>query len=84
MNVRVQCFGAMRDFLPPGAVENRATLQVEPGSTVATVLETLGAPARLAHWILIDGARVELDLPVVEGVEVTLMPPFTGGAQARS
>ena len=84
MNVRVQCFGAMRDYLPPDAVENRATLQLEPGSTVGTVLETLGAPTRLAHWILIDGARVGLDSPVVEGAEVTLMPPFSGGAQARS
>ena len=84
MNIRVQCFGAMRDYLPPEAVDNHVTLQLDAGSTVAGVLETLGAPARLAHWILIDGSRVGLDSPLFEGAEVTLMPPFTGGAQARS
>ena len=80
----MQCFGAMRDYLPADAVDNRVSLQVGTGSTIATILEALGAPTRLAHWILLDGSRVELDSPLFEGAEVTLMPPFTGGAQARS
>ena len=80
----MQCFGAMRDYLPAGAADNRASLELETGATVSSVLEALGAPARLVHWILIDGSRVELDSPLFDGAEVTLMPPFTGGAQARS
>ena len=78
MKVTVVCFGAMREFLPPEAQDNRAQLEVS-GDTVGAVVDALGAPSSLVFAALVDGVRSDLGARVREGDEVTLMPPFTGG-----
>jgi molybdopterin converting factor small subunit len=79
MRVSVVCFGAMREHLPHGATGNQAVLEVEDAATVGDVVDGLGAPRRLAFSVLVDGVQASLDSRVVEGAEITLMPPFTGG-----
>jgi molybdopterin converting factor small subunit len=81
VTVTVVCFGAMRDYLPADARGNRADLELDGGATVGTLMDALGAPRRLAYAVLVDGLRAGLDTEVHPGVEVTLMPPFTGGAR---
>ena len=80
MKVYVVCFGAMRDFLPAGTVGNRAAVQVAEGARVGDVIAVLGAPAALVHAVLVDGSHEGADRVLEDGAEVTLMPPFTGGA----
>jgi molybdopterin converting factor small subunit len=78
MKVVLECYGAMRDFLPdPSARE--ASLEVG-GSTVGDVVDALGAPRRLVFAVLVDGGRASLDTKLHDGSRVTLMPPFAGGA----
>jgi molybdopterin converting factor small subunit len=79
MRVTVVCFGAMRDYLPPGSMDNRADIEIAVGATVADVAAALGAPTRLLHAILVNGERADLAKGLSEGEEVTLMPPFAGG-----
>lgn len=74
------CFGALRDHVPAGADDNRFELDMPEGSTAADVLERIGAPRRLAAVILQDGETIDLDLPLADGCELTLMPPFSGGS----
>ena len=54
-------------------------MELAPGGTVRTLVGALGAPERLIHSVLVDGARVGLDHELNDGAEVTLMPPFAGG-----
>ena len=75
----VVCFGAMRDHLPAGAAANRADVEVPEGARVGDVVDALGAPRRLVFALLVDGVQADLETPVADGAEVTLMPPFTGG-----
>lgn len=79
MKVTAVCFGAMREFLPPGSSTNRAEVVLPEGATVGDLIDELGAPRRLVYALLVDGDHADLDRALVEGAEVTLMPPFTGG-----
>ena len=84
MKVEVVCFGAMRDFLPDGASGNRAALDIQEGGSVGDAVDALGAPRPLVFALLVNGARANLDTRLGDGDEITLMPPFSGGATARS
>ena len=79
MKVTVVCFGAMKDYLPDGG-SNSTALDLPVGATVREVLAALDAPPGLVHLCLVDGERAGLDRGLGEGSEVTLMPPFSGGA----
>jgi molybdopterin converting factor small subunit len=84
MKVTVICFGGMREYLPPEAQGNRAMIELPDGASVARLAEELGAPRRLLFSLLVDGARVGEEAVLTDGAEVTLMPPFTGGADCGS
>ena len=78
MKVTVECYGIMREYLPPGTDGRSAPVELS-GTTVADLVDALGAPRRLVHAILVDGARARLDAKLEDGARVTLMPPFAGG-----
>ncbi len=79
MRVSVICFGAMRSYLPRGDQAAQSQIEVADGASVGDLVDALGAPRRLVFSALVDGERAELDRPLAEGAQVTLMPPFTGG-----
>lgn len=74
----VVCFGAMRDYLPENARNERA-MTLSEGATVGDLVDQLGAPRRLAAAILLGDSRGKLTDPLEDGTRVTLMPPFSGG-----
>jgi molybdopterin converting factor small subunit len=82
MKVTVTCFGAMREYLPDPR-SGSTSLDVPEAGTVADVMFELGAPLQLLHTCLVNGRRVEPDQTLEEGSEVTLMPPFSGGAARK-
>ena len=84
MRVTVTCFGALRDYLPPGSTGNRASVEVPDDATVGDLLGRLGAPPQLVFAMLVDEQKADAHCPLKEGATVTLMPPFTGGARATS
>lgn len=77
--MKVVCFGAMREYLPDPN-ENNAFVELSAAATIEDLLASLDAPVRLVHVCLVDGRRAELTEELQEGSEVTLMPPFSGGA----
>jgi molybdopterin converting factor small subunit len=81
--VSVICFGAMREYLPSTAESNRAQVDVPSGASVGDVVDTLGAPRALVFSVLVDGVHADLDHVLHDGAEITLMPPFAGGAGRR-
>lgn len=78
MKVTVECYGAMRDYLPDPS--GRETVVETAGGTVADVVEALGAPRRLIHLVLVDESQATLETEVSDGSRVTLMPAFAGGS----
>lgn len=79
MNIEVVCFGGMREYLPPGGDSHSATVALEDESTIADLVDVLGAPRRLVKSALVEGRRAGLETVLQDGMQVTLMPPFTGG-----
>jgi molybdopterin converting factor small subunit len=73
------CFGAMREYLPPDADGNRATVDLPDDATVGDLVDAMGAPRRLVHALLVDDVRGDLGQRLHEGAAVTLMPSFSGG-----
>lgn len=80
MVVSVICFGAMREYLPKTAESNRVQMNVQGGASVGDVVDALGAPRALVFSLLVDGVQADLEHLLHDGAEVTLMPPFAGGA----
>src|SRR5680860_709703 len=81
MKVSAVCFGEMREFLPPDAEGNRATLELDDAARVLDLVHLLGAPERLIYVLLVNGERGRLEDPLADGDEVTLMPPYSGGSE---
>ena len=79
MRVTLMCFGTLRDFLPDPKA-NSAVVEVVDGAQVSDVAASLGIPSRLLHAVLVDGEKALPSTSVQQGAEVTLMPPFSGGA----
>lgn len=79
MEVTLQCFGMLKDHLPPAADRGRLAIALDDGSRVRDAIAAAGLPSESIFAILIDGAPGNLEQPLGEGAEVTLMPQFTGG-----
>ena len=80
MRVTVTCYGALREYLPPGSVGNSAPVELPENAAVGDLLGALDVPPHVVFVMMVDDHRVESDHPLAEGTTVTLMPPFTGGA----
>src|SRR5919106_1407166 len=64
MKVSAMCFGQMREFLPPDAEGNRATLELDDTARVLDLVHLLGAPERLIYALLVNGERGRLEDPL--------------------
>lgn len=80
MNVEVQLFATLAQFLPPQSDSGRAVLDVPDGSTVGDVAGALGIPAAMPRIALVNGEDADDDLRLAPGDVVTLFPPLAGGA----
>ena len=80
MNVTVVLFGLLRDYLPPAAEGNRAVVALPASADIETLVLALQIPYRRVYAILVNGEQAEGRTKLEEGDEVTLMPPFSGGA----
>lgn len=86
MHVRVLLFGVLKDLFSEGT----KSVEVPAGATVATLLEhfrTL-APQQQALWaslaVAVNQQYAGLTQPLVDGDEVALLPPVSGGGSRAS
>ena len=80
MNVTVVLFGLLRDYLPEGADGNRAVVTLPADGDIEDLVLALQIPYRRVYAILVNGGQAEGSRKLSEGDEITLMPPFSGGA----
>jgi molybdopterin synthase catalytic subunit len=86
MHVRVLLFGVLKDLFPEGI----KSVEVPAGATVATLLDhfrTL-APQQQTLWaslaVAVNQQYAGLTQPLMDGDEVALLPPVSGGSSHAS
>jgi molybdopterin converting factor small subunit len=79
MKVKVKLLATLRNKLSPEARGSTA-LEMEPGATVATVLERLGLAGGQVHAVLVnDTAEPDRHRPLADGDALVILPPVAGG-----
>ena len=81
MKVEVRLFATLTRFLPPGARDGAAILELPDGSTLADLVRTLKVPGTTDHIALVNGVDAGGDRALHPGDVVTLFPPLAGGAR---
>jgi molybdopterin converting factor small subunit len=82
MVIRVKLMAALRGKLPPGAKGGTATLEVDPGTTVAAALDRLGVPSAHVHLVMVNGEmETDRQRPLADGDELVVFPPVAGGSR---
>lgn len=83
MKVTVKLFALLGKYLPPGAADNQAAVEVADGATPAAVMESLNLPREYCHLVLVNGLYVEPgerdSLALKENDVLAVWPPVAGG-----
>jgi len=81
MRIRVKLMASLRSKLPAGSKGGAAEMDVEPGTSVAAVLDRLGVASGHVHLVMVNGSMVsDRAHLLVERDEVVVFPPVAGGA----
>lgn len=79
MVVTVRLHATLRRQTPDGMLD-RLSLELEPGATIASVLEAVEIPLDADSVLLVlDGRMTGPGQPLADGDEVHLMPAMSGG-----
>jgi sulfur carrier protein ThiS len=79
VHIRLLLFGQYAQYLPPGAGGGAVELEAASGSTVMSLLDSVGLPASDRHYITVNGGRVKDDVALEDGDEVRVIVPLGGG-----
>ena len=80
MKIEVALFASLSKYLPPGAQNRRATIEVTDGSTVREVLTHLGLPAEFPNILLVNGRQAQESTVLKDGETLSVFPPLAGGS----
>ncbi len=83
MKVTVKLFALLGKYLPPGAADNQAAVEVADGATPAVVMDGLNLPREFCHLVLVNGYYVEPgkrdSLALKDNDVLAIWPPVAGG-----
>ncbi|MBT8419399.1 MAG: MoaD/ThiS family protein [Gammaproteobacteria bacterium] len=83
MRIKLKLFASLGQYLPPGAKQNIAELDISEGMTIAAVLGKVGVPRELVKLVFIDGIHQfpqDIDNRALEsGETLAVWPPVAGG-----
>jgi molybdopterin converting factor small subunit len=84
MKVTIKLFALLGQYLPAGAADNAAEIEVADGATPSDVIRRLNLPQEYCHLVLINGLYLtpgERDTrPLAPGDALAIWPPIAGGA----
>jgi len=76
-------YASLGQYLPSGAVDNKARIELAQDETLSELIERFNLPSRLVHLVLIDGVYIAPeDRPqrvLKDGETVAIWPPVAGG-----
>jgi sulfur carrier protein ThiS len=84
MKITIKLYASLTEYLPAqDRSDNRVTLDVAEGSTIAAVVEPFKLPHKLVHLVLVNGVFVpperRLTHVLQEGDVLAIWPPIAGG-----
>ncbi|MCW5700597.1 MAG: MoaD/ThiS family protein [Rhodospirillales bacterium] len=83
MKITVKLFALLGRYLPPGAKESTAEIDIDDGATSADVIRRLNLPVHYCHLVLVNGNFVppsERESCVLKDDDVlAIWPPVAGG-----
>lgn len=80
MKIEVALFATLSKYLPPGAQNRRAVIEVQDGATVREVLNQLGIPPDLPNILLVNGRQSPENTILRDGETLSVFPPLAGGS----
>ncbi len=78
-HVEARVYATLRQFLPPGVTGDQVSLDVAPGSTVASLVAQLGIPAAEVKVVFVNHRAVPADRLLEEADRVGIFPLVAGG-----
>ncbi len=79
MKIEVALYATLSKYLPPGAQNRRAVIEVKDGATVRDILNQLGVPADLPNILLVNGRQAPENAALKDGETLSVFPPLAGG-----
>jgi sulfur-carrier protein len=83
MKLTIKLFALLGQYLPAGADDNTAEIDVADGATASDVIRRLNLPREYCHLVLINGLYLppgERDTrPLHPGDALAIWPPVAGG-----
>jgi len=79
MPVQVFLAATLRRFIPNYDPEKGISVSIEPGGSVAQIIEFLGIPKEEIKIVMVNGAHSSLDRQLNGDERVAFFPPVGGG-----
>ncbi len=79
MKIEVQLYATLSQYLPKGAQNRKAVMEVGDGWTVGKVIDQLGIPKEHPNMVLVNGIHTKDDAPLKDGDVLAVFPPLAGG-----
>jgi len=82
MKIELRLFATLQQYLPPGTMGRKATIDVEDGLTVRALIQRLAIPPELAQMVLVNGQDVgrKQERVLQDGDTLSIFPPVAGGS----
>jgi sulfur carrier protein ThiS len=83
VQINIEFYASLMQYLPPGKSRHRREIRVDDGLRVKPLIEQFHIPDKMAHIVLVNGHFVNPELrgerELVEGDVISIWPPVAGG-----
>ena len=84
IDITFKLYASLTDYLPAAhRTSNYMHLRVDPGATIAQIIEPFALPMKLVHLVLINGHYIapadRSTRTLVQGDVLAIWPPVAGG-----
>jgi molybdopterin converting factor small subunit len=80
MKIEIALYATLSQYLPPGAQNRKAVIEVRDGATVREVMTQVGIPQDVPNILLVNGRQTPESTVLKDGEILTIFPPLAGGA----
>lgn len=83
MKVTIKMFAMLDRYLPAGASDNAAVLDVDEGTTAADLIGRFNMPPEMCHLVLLNGDYLQPEERAARALKgddvLAIWPPIAGG-----
>ena len=79
MKIEIALYATLSQYLPPGAQNRKAVIEVTDGAMVRDVMTQLGIPRDLPNILPVNGRQAREDTALTDGQVLSIFPPLAGG-----